>query len=250
MPAKQLTPDRNEMSATYEIVRETWLTRRPAATAGFAAATTTFTLILLSVLGLTGIFHLDEFLPASFESVYSKGEFWRAWTTVFAHADIGHLASNSLLFFILGYFLNGYFGPFIFPVAALLFGGLTNMVVLRTYQPEVSLIGASGVVYWMGGAWLVYYFTLSRQKNLTQRWLRTLGVGLAIFMPAETFQPHTSYRTHFIGFALGIAFAAFHCLFARKKFRSAEVRETIVEESDPSDDLPPPEGFGPIEPDR
>ena len=230
---------------SYQVVKQTWLTRKPSPLARPIATLSTFAITSGSLVYLFNFGGFGDKMPASPRAVFEHGEIWRLWTTLFAHADIGHLASNSLLFFILGFFLNGYFGSLVFPLAALAFGGLTNLIVLRTYEPEIYLIGASGVVYWMGGVWLVLYFILSRQKNLAQRTLRTLGVAILIFMPAQTFEPHISYRTHFIGFVLGIGFGCIHYFKNRRRYLAAEIRETIIDEVDPEDDLPPPEGLRP-----
>jgi rhomboid protease GluP len=200
-------------------------------------------LALGSVAYLSGFGGASEWMSASGELVFAKGEYWRLFTTILAHADAGHLLSNTFLFFILSYFLYGYFGARLFPAAAFFGGALANFIVLRSYDQKVVLVGASGVVYWMGGAWLILYFFLSRQKNFTQRWLRTLGVAILLFMPAEKFEPAVSYRTHFVGFAIGVVVGALFYWYHRKEFLAAEVRETIVEDADPGDDLPPPEGF-------
>jgi rhomboid protease GluP len=234
-PQKQYT--------SYEVLRQTWLTRKPHANASLVAIVSTLVLALIALAYLIDLGGVAKYLDASGASVYGRHEYWRAWTTVFAHGDPGHLFSNLLLFFTLGYFLNGYFGARLFPWAALFWGGITNLVVLKTYEPEITLVGASGVVYWMGGVWLVLYFSLSRQKNLLHRFVRSFGVAILIFMPSGTFEPHVSHRTHLIGFLLGLVAGTWHFYAHRERFRTAEVRETIYEELDSEDDLPPPEGF-------
>ncbi|MBX2988641.1 MAG: rhomboid family intramembrane serine protease [Bdellovibrionaceae bacterium] len=189
-------------------------------------------LVVASFMNWSGILHADQWMPATEEAVFGRGELWRLWTTSWIHSDMGHLLSNSFLFFVLGYFLNGYFGWWVFPVTALVFGGLTNAAVLGTYPPDVTLLGASGIVYWLGGAWLTLYFLLNRQKSLFQRALRSLGVALVLFMPAEAFQPQISYRTHAAGFALGLLWGVLYFLWRKKEFRAAEVTEEILEDDE------------------
>lgn len=231
--------DRTEPRGThYEVVRQTWLTLKPAADSGFVATLSSALLALGSLVYLYDLGSLKNWMAASPEAVFGRQEYWRLWTTLFAHADLGHFVSNAFLFFILGFLLYGYFGSRLFPLAAFLWGGLINLLVLTTYPIDTRLIGASGVVYWLGGVWLVLYFFLSRQKNLSQRWLRTLGVSLMIFMPAETFAPNVSYRTHFVGFALGLMVGGWHFWRNRDRFRQAEVREVIHEEPDPAEQEP------------
>ncbi len=82
----------------------------------------------------------------------------------------------------------------------------------------------------MGGVWLVLYFLLDRRKSIVQRSLRALGVGLALFMPSEAFDPHISYKSHFIGFSLGVLFGLLYYSIHRDTFRAAEVREIIQDD--------------------
>jgi rhomboid protease GluP len=214
----------------YEVVRATWLTQKPKELSLTVAFISTMVLAIGSLVYLLDFESLGSLMFASGKLVFQDHQWWRAWTSLFAHADLGHLASNVLLFFILGFFLYGYFGTSLFPLGALIWGGLINLLVLKTYDPKMVLIGMSGVVYWMGGVWLILYFFLSRQKDTTQRWLRTLGVAILIFMPAETFQPEISYRSHLVGFVLGLVAGGWHFFWHRKRFRKAEIRETVVEE--------------------
>lgn len=213
----------------YTVVRRTWLSRRPNPAAAAVAASALFLLVLACAAQWNNFFGLAEMWPATRAEVFSKNEFWRLWTTLFTHADLGHLAANSLLFYILGYFLYGYFGGAVFPFAALVMGGLTNMISLYFYPPDVRLIGASGVVSWMGGAWLVLYFMLNTELSKTARALRALGVALLLFAPSEAFDPKISYRTHLIGFVLGVACGAIYYLWRKRDFDAAEWRETMID---------------------
>ncbi len=221
---------------SWRIVRATWLTKRPSARAWYIAAWSAISLLLGSVLYWQNALHAAAWMPASRETVFSQYEFWRLWTTLFAHADLGHLVSNSFLFFIFGYFLSGYFGFTVFPLSALIFGGFTNAIVLLSYEPTVRLIGVSGVVYWMGGVWLVLYLLLDQQRTYVQRILRSLGVALAVFMPSAAFDPQVSYRTHLVGFILGACFALMYYRAHRETLKAAVVEEIVTEtESDPEE---------------
>lgn len=217
-------------TVTYEVLKQTWLTRKlKAPMSRWVAILSAASLFLGSLLYLFNVSNAGNWMAASGHEVFSRHQYWRLWTAVFAHSGLAHVLSNSMLFFILGFFLHAYFGGLVFPISALVFGGVINALALLTYDPEVVLLGASGVVYWMGGTWLALFFCLSRQYALLNRSLRTFGVALLIFMPAETFDPSVSYRTHFIGFATGVAFGLTYFFMHKEKFRTAEVRETIIE---------------------
>lgn len=214
------------------MITETWLTRKPSASAWFIAAWSTFFLFMGSLLYWTNTAGATEWMPASYNDIIQRKEIWKLWSTLFAHGDFGHLISNSLLFVVLGFFLSGYFGLFVFPLLAIFMGGLVNIVVLSQYPGEVNLIGMSGVVYWMGGMWLVLYLLLDEQRSWTQRILRSLGVALAIFMPSSAFDPQVSYGAHLVGFILGALSGAIYYFFRRETFKAAIVRVEIPEEED------------------
>ncbi|MBX3021754.1 MAG: rhomboid family intramembrane serine protease [Bdellovibrionales bacterium] len=215
---------------TYTVIRSTWLSRRPAAEAQTWVFWSFVVLAFATFLYWRGFFGAQQWMPATAQQVFQQNEYWRLWTTVFAHSNIGHFAANSLLFVTLGYFLAGYFGPGLFPFSALVFGGVINAFSLYTYAPEVTLIGASGVVSWMGGTWLTLYMALNRKITVWQRALRAIAVFLVIFAPSETFDPQISYRTHLIGFVLGLLWGSVYFLMRKREFRAAEVTETVVEE--------------------
>lgn len=171
-----------------------------------------------------------EFLSASQELVFEKGEYWRLWTSLLIHGDYQHFFSNAYMLFILGYFVYGYFGGLVYLLAWGL-GGLVAYISLWTYPPQVHLVGASGVIYLLAGFWLSLFVFIERKRTLAQRLLRACGVALVILFPTS-FQPQTSYRAHFFGFAVGVFFAILFFLSNKKKIRSYEVQEMIVDDED------------------
>lgn len=219
----------SESSRSWTVVRATWLTRKPHRLAGLIAAWSLFLVIVGSAMYWRDWFQSSQWMIASSDAVFQKHEYWRLWTSLFAHADMGHLASNSILFFVLGYFLYGYFGAWVFPTLAIAVGGLTNALTLLTYEPTVRLLGISGVVYWMGGFWLVLYLMLDKQRNYLQRSLRAMGVALGIFMPGTAFEPQISYKAHLFGFVLGVVSGLIYYAFKKDFFKKALVTEIVTE---------------------
>jgi rhomboid protease GluP len=114
-------------------------------------------------------------------------------------------------------------------VAALFFGGIANLVVLTTLPPEDTLLGASGVVYWMGAVWLTLYFRLETRDKFSRRALKAIGVAVMLFVP-ETLHANVSYLCHFVGFLLGISWALVYFRLNREQFARAEVVEWEIEE--------------------
>ncbi|MBS1972568.1 MAG: rhomboid family intramembrane serine protease [Bdellovibrionales bacterium] len=211
--------------SSSSVLRETLLSRKPNPLAPVAMAMATLVVVLLSIAAWTDFAGAEEWMRASRDAVFSKHQYWKAWTTLFVHGDGKHLLSNSFLFFILGTFLTGYFGITRVLLSALIFGGLTNLYVLQGMPAEVHLIGLSGVVFWMGGAWLILYFMIDRKRTLMHRFLRAMGVGLLLFMPAEAFDASISYESHFVGFILGIIAGLLYFYFNKKSLREAEIYE-------------------------
>lgn len=161
-----------------------------------------------------------EILASSHKAVFSEHQYYRLLTSLLVHADLRHLLSNLFYSSVLIYFLVGYFGAKIIPLAALLFGALTNYLTLIKMPEEQLLLGFSGVVFWLGSLWLTLYFFLMNKRSLLQRTLRTLGIALLIFFPSEAFDPTVSYKAHFVGFIGGIVFGIILYLDKRKDWIS------------------------------
>lgn len=201
-----------------------------------------FSAMIVTLVTLVGWYipSIGRALPVSGEEFFKLHEWWRPWTACFAHADVAHLLSNLVLFVVFGRYLNGYFGNWLFPFWAFVLGGIANLVVLPSYQPEVNVLGASGVVNVLGGIWLALFFLISRGNRMSMRILRTLGVALLLFAPQE-FRPEVAERVHAAGLFTGLISGTVWFLIFKNKIRSFEVWEDVPPE-DPEDDLPPPEG--------
>jgi len=147
-----------------------------------------------------------EMLTASGNKVYGEHQYWRIISSIFTHADIVHLLSNTWLFFIFGWFLRSYYGFLVFPVASLLTGVAATMITLVYYDPKINLVGASGMVYGMIGLWLVFYIRFDIIHTVPIRLFRAIGFILIMLFPT-TFDPVTSYFAHFTGFLTGLVTA-------------------------------------------
>jgi rhomboid protease GluP len=216
-------------------VRETLLSRKPQEwsleVAGFFLAV----ILGISLLAWRNGATLLPVLAATRDGVLERGEYWRLLTAVAVHADVMHVLSNVFLLTFFTYLLFGYFGFWVFPVLSLAMGGLTNYIALLTYPPNVILLGASGLVYWMAGFWLSMYLLVERSVRAQTRILRAVCLGLLVLLPT-TFQANVSYRSHAIGLGLGVASALAYFWRNRESIRAAERVE--VEEPFDEDILP------------
>ena len=195
----------------------------PLETENFLFALVILTLfIAVSLLDWSRAIPLKSGFSVSGESVFEQGEIWRLFTAVFAHANWEHILGNAIFFVPFATFIKNYFGFFVFPVLILGAGALINLLVISFYPKEISLLGVSGVVYFMVAFWLVLYIGIERGLSLRQKILRSLGLVLIEFMP-QKYDLSISYLSHGIGFLLGIAFGLIYFFYNQKKFRAHEI---------------------------
>lgn len=223
------------------VTKETWLSRPARKHALDLSLALVGVIFLASYAYLSSLYHADQWMPASGQEVFQNREYWRLWTTLFAHADLGHVLSNVVLFLPFSFFLLGYFGPLFFPLAGLAIGGIINAIVLRTMPEQTHLVGISGVVYWMGAAWLTLYLKIERREKWSRRMGKVILITAAVFVP-ETFRPEVSYLSHFLGFVFGIASALAYYFWHRREILAAEKTELLfledtVEEEEWKHDL-------------
>jgi rhomboid protease GluP len=224
---------------TMTRISENWLTRKPVKTAFLVTSFLTTFLLISGLLFISNYFHTAEWMPGIAGKVFESHEYWRPWTALFAHADLGHLMNNTLLFLPLTYLLSSYYSLFLFPFLGLFLGGIINFFVLKSLPIDASLIGISGVVYWMGAVWLTLFVLIDTRKSLRRR------VALAIFLTVVLFAPQTyeagiSYLSHLLGYAFGILSGLIYYGINRRKFKAAEVKEFIFDDleffkSEPND---------------
>ena len=212
-------------------VRETLLSRKPREWSLEITALFLSIIMGISLLAWRNGAALLPTLAATSDGVLKKREYWRLLTAVAVHGDVIHVFSNAILLTFFTYLLFGYYGFWVFPVMSLAMAGLTNYVSLLTYPSEVSLIGASGLVYWMAGFWLSMYMMVERSVGPGKRALRIVCLALLVLLPS-TFQANVSYRTHAIGLGLGVVSAIAYFQRNRESIRAKEV----VELEEPFDD--------------
>ena len=184
-----------------------------------------FTSLWLSLIYLASWLRLEEGVEwgAWGQAVFTHQEWWRAWSALLVHGDLAHLLANTPLLMLFILLLHGVYGPG--PVLlAFLISGLGNFVVLAFMPPEVKLVGASGVVHFMGAMWALLHVLLDRRQDLKPRFGSALFLMLMLFVP-DTYRPNVSYLAHFIGFLLGGLTAWGYYLVRRDYFFGLEVYE-------------------------
>lgn len=178
---------------------------------------------LLSYLVLVLLFFMDnQNLTANGEQVFSQGQYWKAFTSQLMHGDFSHLGSNTIFFTAFAILLNHYFGFLIFPVLSFIVGGVINLIALKIYDPHITLVGISGVIYFMAAFWMTMFVAVERKMSLYRRLMTATGVSLILFFP-EVFQKNVSYLAHGLGFALGLILAVGYFYLRKESIRAQEV---------------------------
>jgi len=207
---------------TENILKKTFLSQRPRSQSLWPALYVQAIIVVITVIEWGNLLDLGSLLTASHHQIFDLHEYWRLFTTLGVHHDTGHLVGNALFFIPFAWFLNSYFGFFVFPILSLCAGALINYIVLAFYPADVSLLGASGIVYFMIAFWLALYIGIERRHSPLQRVLRSLGLVLAELAP-QAFDPQISYGSHAVGFGLGLIAGLFYFFFHRGLYRQAEI---------------------------
>jgi rhomboid protease GluP len=208
--------------ATNLKLTRTLLSTKPQKSAGWVSLLALFVLLVAFAVYQEDTFGLAPFLTADFSQLFTRHEYWRAFTTTLVHADLEHFSSNALFFGGLAYLLNGYFGFWVFPVLSFIAGGLINFIVLWIYASDTTIVGASGVVYFMAAFWLAHYLGIERRLSKIRRAMNAAAFTLVLFVP-EVWRVHVSYLSHAVGFGLGALAGALVFIVNRHAIRGHEV---------------------------
>jgi len=139
-------------------------------------------------------------------SVVINGEYWRLFTALFLHYDIFHLGFNLFALYVLGPALERTIGTARFSFCYLLSGlGSTSGVIALTLtgllRPS-ELVGASGCVMGIVGAWAGFLLRHRRAPRARERLLNILLI-VAIQIVFDISTPQVSMAAHLCGLVTG-----------------------------------------------
>jgi membrane associated rhomboid family serine protease len=141
-------------------------------------------------------------------AAFRHGDWWRLFTAVSLHGDVGHLAANvSTGFLVLGLAMARY-GPGCALLAVFMAGAAGNLAGLAVRQTPYYGLGASGMV--MGGLGLlaVQSIPLARSGPLGfRRFLAGLFAGVCLFI-LMGLNPASDVLAHLAGFVSGVLMGA------------------------------------------
>lgn len=179
-------------------------------------------LLIFFVIDQQDFLGISKFLTVNQSQVLQKHEYWRLYTAPLIHANLHHLAANSIFFTGLAYMLYGYFGLWVFPVLTFLVSGVIHFLTLLALPPTVTLLGISGVVYFMASFWLVLYFFVDRRHSRMRRIMNAIALTFVLLVP-ETAKQEVSYLSHAIGYGIGTVTGIVFFTFRKTEIRSHEI---------------------------
>jgi len=135
----------------------------------------------------------------------AKGEWWRLFTAVWLHADLGHLATNGAFgCLLLGLAMRRY-GTGVGLLAAYVAGVAGNLTSWLIHGEGHGSLGASGMVMGALGLVAVQSFDLLRRSSRHALRFAVVGVaaGIMLFVLLGL-SPGTDVSAHFGGFVAGL----------------------------------------------
>ena len=166
---------------------------------------------------------------AQFNILVSAGEWWRVFSAALLHASIMHILFNMYALYLFGPRLEQQVGS---PAFAALYlasagaGGAAAYVLLGTTS-TTPLVGASGAIFGLFGAWI---FVAWRMRNTPggRSMFTNLMVLLGINLALPLFIPNIAWEAHLGGLVAGFAIAYLWSIFAVGKPNAIGIRTAIA----------------------
>lgn len=193
------------------LTRIDWRAPVPPVTKGLIALNVL--VFVLMLFGGAGFWHSPNTIQltwgANFAPATADGQWWRLGSAMFLHFGALHLGMNMMALWDGGKLVERMFGPARFLVIYLLSGVGGNLLSLVIQGNDAVSGGASGAIFGIYGALLVYVWFARRQMQVQEfRWLfwgalvfsgLTIGMGYVI--------PGIDNSAHIGGFLTGIVMA-------------------------------------------
>jgi rhomboid protease GluP len=132
------------------------------------------------------------------------GQWWRLFTAIWLHADLGHLAANASIGLVLLGLAMGRYGTGAGLLAAYLTGAGGNLIAWLLSSELHRSLGASGMVLGSLGLLAVQSFSLWRQTPHAAKYILSGIVGGVMLFVLLGLTPGTDVLAHFGGFATGL----------------------------------------------
>ena len=153
-------------------------------------------------------------------AVVDMKQYYRLFTSTFLHADFSHLTSNMVCLFFIGYYLEPIMGHIKYILLYLtsgIFASVCSVVYHSSTGNDALCMGASGAVYGVLGALVIYAFLsrIKKYKISISRILFLIGFSVVAGMQST----NVDHAAHIGGFVFGIilAFIFYICEKNKKK---------------------------------
>jgi rhomboid protease GluP len=133
----------------------------------------------------------------------AQGEWYRLVTAMFLHIGLFHLLLNSFAIYVFGSLIEQVLGTVRFLAVYLLTGFAAGAVSFAFGSPDRAAVGASGAVFGLLGAWLVYNLrrrSLSLGRANVQWALMLIGINLVFGLVV----PRIDWLAHLGGLVAGV----------------------------------------------
>jgi membrane associated rhomboid family serine protease len=166
---------------------------------------------------------------AQFNILVNAGEWWRVFSAALLHASVMHILFNMYALYLFGPRLEQQVGS---PAFAALYlasagaGGAAAYVLLGTTS-TTPLVGASGAIFGLFGAWI---FVAWRMRNTPggRSMFTNLMVLLGINLALPLFIPNIAWEAHVGGLVAGFAIAYVWSIFAVGRPNAVGIRTAIA----------------------
>ncbi len=132
---------------------------------------------------------------------FLHGEWWRAFTAVTLHADVGHLMLNVASGVLLLGLAMGCYGAGAGLLAAFLSGAMSNAIEALVRQEAYRGLGASGMV--MGALGLLAAHSMTERGATRRQWLGRGVLAAALLLMMLGLDPRSDVLAHVLGFMCG-----------------------------------------------
>ena len=168
------------------------------------------TMFLIVWLGLLSFFYLDPAIEyfsalemgALTKSVREGGDIYRIFSTFFLHVNILHVLSNTIVFVLMVESLSRLVDKFRL-LTTIFFAAFIGSVSSLYLSPHEYVIGASGGIVGLFGAYCVVKFTKNLPGSVSQRSNKMVVAIVVIQLITEYFIDGIDSYTHVGGFLAG-----------------------------------------------
>ncbi|MCU1405247.1 MAG: hypothetical protein JWQ43_1550 [Glaciihabitans sp.] len=147
---------------------------------------------------------------------------WRLLTSVFAHGGILHLLFNMYSLFIFGPVLERMLGRVRF-LAMYLLAGLGGSVAVLLLAPTSSVLGASGAIFGLMGA----FFVIQRGVGGSSNPALLIVIGLNLVIPFVIPNSNISWQAHVGGLVVGALVAFIYTKTRARRQKTLQIAALV-----------------------